>query len=256
MNDRSSMPSGRLRLSGRASRNLRRWHARAGCLALSLVVVAGCGGSGADSAKAAPTAAVSSSPSSSVSSTTPSTAATAGSTPAASDSTTPAAAAASPSPAPSATFSFGTATGTDGLWDSFPRQPGLGEDAAGDTIGPLFGSPLLFTTVGSTTTITTIKATPAGNRCEGHPAPAGTVIGTFSTTGSPHAGKVSYWNWEKCVPDKFYPWTVQVAKDSTDKRPLLEGTLGSGHLSEFFQRCLDGVATVDPKTHNTCDDTP
>ncbi len=178
--------------------------------------------------------------------------ATGSTTSAAPDSTTPGAATSSPSPDPSATFSLGSTTGTDGLWDSFVRQPGLGQDAAGDPIGPLLGSPLLFTTVGSTTTITTVKPTPAGDRCEGHPAPAGTVIGTFSTTGSPHPGKVSYWNQKKCVPDKFYPWTVQLTTGATEARPLLEGSLNSGQLSEFFQRCPNGVARVDPMTHGTC----
>ena len=228
----------RPRLSGQTWRLIGRSPARAGCVVLALVVVAGCGGGGG-SAEGLSTPGASSSPSSSATSTT--------------SSTTPGTVSSSSSPSPSATFSLGPVTGTDGLWESYVRSPGLGKNAAGDTIGPLMGSPLLFTTVGSTTTITTVKPTPAGagGNCKETPAPAGTVVGTFSTSGTPQVGEVSYWNWTTCVPDAFYPWTVSVVQDSIAP-PELEGSLSSGQLSVFYRRCPNGVASVDPMTHGSC----
>ncbi len=142
----------------------------------------------------------------------------------------------------------------DGLWQNIVRQPGIS-----GSLGPLFGSPVRFTTVGDTTTIRLIQDTPVGTRCDGSPghpqAPAGTVVGTFvGTAGPSFSGKVAYWDWGTCALKAFYPWTVKVVPHPVaqgtpapgDTEPYLEGSAFNGLLDEYFHRCVNGGDLADP----------
>lgn len=176
---------------------------------------------------------------------------------------TPSTQATSRSPAPTTPSPSGTndaTAGLDGLWEEFAYHPGnTGMGIADSDVGPILGSPLKATTVGTTTTLTLTQPTPYG-RCDGQSgkvAPAGTIVGTFTPSGAGYKGKVMYWGWRKCSPAGSYNWTLTPdshANDANDGEPDLMARGDGFDLWIEIHRCPGGVKvpTVDPITHASC----
>lgn len=148
------------------------------------------------------------------------------------------------------------ASGLDGLWEEVVAHAGNTGTGMNDSdVGPLLGSPVRLTTSGTTTKITLTKPTPYG-RCDGKSgpvAPAGTLVGTFATSGASYKGNVAYWYWKKCSPAGSYNWTL-TPKTSLDNEPVFSAQGDGFELRLEIHRCPGGVqvSTVDPLKHPGC----